>query len=153
MILGMQPAPSLRCAALAALALSDPAGKAAQARALWDALQAGRLQTDADAALAEPPGLPGRPALPRLVPASQVATRSPFTLTGRAALLHAICHIEFNAINLALDAVWRFAGMPEQFYRDWLRVAAEDSSTIAAFCWVMRSISPIATLIWLRLAA
>ena len=127
MILGMQPAPSLRCAALAALALSDPAAKAAQARALWDALQAGRLQTDADAALAEPPGLPGRPALPRLVPAAQVPTRSPFTLTGRAALLHAICHIEFNAINLALDAVWRFAGMPEQYYRDWLRVAAEEA--------------------------
>ena len=46
---------------------------------------------------------------------------------GRAALLHAVVHIEFNAINLALDAVWRFAGMPEAFYRDWLRVAAEEA--------------------------
>ena len=57
----------------------------------------------------------------------QVAQRSPFTLEGRAALIHAICHIEFNAINLALDAVWRFAGMPREFYLDWLRVAAEEA--------------------------
>lgn len=49
------------------------------------------------------------------------------TLDGRAALIHAICHIEFNAINLALDAVWRFVGMPEAYYRDWLRVAGEEA--------------------------
>ena len=52
---------------------------------------------------------------------------SPFTRTGLAALLHAITHIEFNAINLALDAVWRFPDMPPAYYRDWLRVAAEES--------------------------
>ena len=46
---------------------------------------------------------------------------------GRAVLLHAIAHIEFNAINLALDALWRFDGMPRQFYLDWLRVAAEEA--------------------------
>ncbi len=127
MILGMQPFPSLRRTALAVLALPDPAGKAAQARALWDALQAGTLRIDPGEPLAPPPGLPGRPDLPRLVPVAQVPTRSPFTLAGRAALLHAICHIEFNAINLALDAVWRFAGMPEAYYRDWLQVAAEEA--------------------------
>lgn len=71
--------------------------------------------------------LPGRPARPLLVEAKQVPTRSPFTLEGRAALLHAICHIELNAINLALDAVWRFAGMPEGFYWDWTRVAHEEA--------------------------
>ena len=53
--------------------------------------------------------------------------RSPFTIEGRAALLHAIAHIEFNAINLALDAVWRFHGMPLEFYRDWLQVASEEA--------------------------
>jgi len=42
-------------------------------------------------------------------------------------LLHAVAHIEFNAINLALDAAWRFAGMPRQFYFDWLRVASEEA--------------------------
>jgi uncharacterized ferritin-like protein (DUF455 family) len=56
-----------------------------------------------------------------------VPARSPFTPDGRAALLHAICHIEFNAINLALDAVWRFPGMPADFYADWLRVASEEA--------------------------
>ena len=54
-------------------------------------------------------------------------SRSPFTEEGRAALIHSICHIEFNAINLALDAVWRFGGMPEAYYRDWWRVADEEA--------------------------
>jgi uncharacterized ferritin-like protein (DUF455 family) len=42
-------------------------------------------------------------------------------------LLHAIAHIELNAIDLALDVVWRFAGMPEDFYRDWVRIAKEEA--------------------------
>jgi len=77
--------------------------------------------------LAEPPGLPGRPAHPCLVPATTVKRRSPFTPGGRAALLHAVAHIEFNAINLALDAAWRFAGLPEAYYRDWIKVAGEEA--------------------------
>ena len=77
--------------------------------------------------LTAPEGLPGRPPRPKLVPPEQVPRRSPFTPGGRAALLHAIAHIEFNAINLALDAVWRFAGMPDAYYRDWLQVAGEEA--------------------------
>jgi len=61
------------------------------------------------------------------VPASSLPRRTPFTAEGRAALLHAVAHIEFNAINLALDAAWRFPGLPEAYYRDWLRVAAEEA--------------------------
>jgi uncharacterized ferritin-like protein (DUF455 family) len=53
--------------------------------------------------------------------------RSAHSPEGRAALLHAVAHIEFNAINLALDAIWRFAGMPADYYRDWLRVAGEEA--------------------------
>jgi uncharacterized ferritin-like protein (DUF455 family) len=49
------------------------------------------------------------------------------TVEGRAALIHALSHIEFNAINLALDAIWRFAGMPRDYYADWLRVADEEA--------------------------
>ena len=49
------------------------------------------------------------------------------TVDGRAALIHAIAHIEFNAINLALDAVWRFRDMPTEYYADWLKVAAEET--------------------------
>lgn len=71
--------------------------------------------------------VPGRPARPVLVAPTALANRSIHTLEGRAALLHAIAHIEFNAINLALDAVCRFDGMPEAYYRDWLQVAREES--------------------------
>ena len=70
---------------------------------------------------------PGRPARPLLVAPKNVPTRTPATAAGRAALLHAITHIEFNAINLALDAAWRFPAMPAAFYRDWLRVANEEA--------------------------
>ena len=115
----------LRQRALDLLCVADPLAKAVQARALFAALPA--LALDPQARIAEPAGLPGRPAQPRLVAASDVPRRSPFTPDGRAALLHAVAHIEFNAINLALDAVWRFAGMPADYYRDWLGVAAEEA--------------------------
>ncbi len=49
------------------------------------------------------------------------------TVEGRASLLHSLAHIEFNAINLALDAIWRFPDMPEQYYADWLKVAKEEA--------------------------
>jgi uncharacterized ferritin-like protein (DUF455 family) len=49
------------------------------------------------------------------------------TVEGRASLIHALAHIEFNAINLALDAVWRFPNMPEAYYLDWLQVAQEEA--------------------------
>jgi uncharacterized ferritin-like protein (DUF455 family) len=117
--------PTLRRRALEVLQMVQPAEKAAAARELHDRLAEHVI--DPLEVLDEPNGLPGRPDHPRLVPPKDVPTRSPFTPEGRAALLHAIAHIEFNAINLALDAVWRFAGMPEAFYRDWLRVAAEEA--------------------------
>jgi len=111
--------------ALEVLCLADPSAKATQARALFESLKLDAI--DPQHILQSPPGLPGRPALPRLVAPKQVPTRSPFTCEGRAALLHAIAHIEFNAINLALDATWRFPGLPREFYRDWLRVASEEA--------------------------
>jgi uncharacterized ferritin-like protein (DUF455 family) len=114
----------LRAAALGALALADPPTKCAAVRAL---AAAGDLTLDVHAALRATGPLPGRPARPRLVAPSQLARRSPFTTEGRAALLHAVAHIEFNAVNLALDAIWRFPGMPEAYYRDWLRVAGEEA--------------------------
>lgn len=119
--------PELRAQALAALCCPDIGRKCELARALQS--EAAQLPLDKEALLTPPASstLPGRPQRPRLVMPKQVAQRSPFTLEGRAALIHAICHIEFNAINLALDAVWRFAGMPREFYLDWLRVAAEEA--------------------------
>jgi uncharacterized ferritin-like protein (DUF455 family) len=123
MILGME----LRTRALELLGLADPVEKAAQAQDLARIARAGDGQLDTEASLSATTTLPGRPALPRLVAVAQVPRRSPFTPAGRAALLHAVCHIEFNAVNLALDAVWRFAGMPERYYLDWLQVAGEEA--------------------------
>ena len=122
-----------RAQALHWLTESDPDAKVRGVQALWQ-----RVQADAEASRPcadpgttwSPPTdrpLPGRPARPPLIEPGAVPPRSPFTVEGHAALIHAICHIEFNAINLALDAVWRFPGMPEAFYRDWLRVAAEEA--------------------------
>ena len=122
MILGMEP----RRRALEVLCIADPALKAAAARELHQQVLAG-AEPDTEAELSAPKPLPGRPPRPLLVPASQVPQRSPFTPEGRAALLHAVAHIEFNAVNLALDAAWRFAGMPADYYRDWLRVASEEA--------------------------
>jgi len=116
----------LRHRALEVLGLDDPAQKALATRDLFDAA-AGAELIDIDALLEEPTHLPGRPSRPHLVPPAQVPRRSPFTVEGRAALLHAIAHIEFNAINLALDALWRYGGMPVDYYRDWLRVASEEA--------------------------
>lgn len=104
---------------------------------LWDTAQAHPWAPDdfAQSLTHTHPALarlvPGRPPRPRVVPPNDVPTRSPFTPDGRAALIHSICHIEFNAINLALDAVWRFADMPKAYYMDWLRVAYEESTHFA----------------------
>lgn len=70
---------------------------------------------------------PGRPTKPELVLAGQVPKRAMGTLEGRKTMMHAIVHIEFNAINLALDAVQRFDDMPLAFYADWMRVASEEA--------------------------
>jgi uncharacterized ferritin-like protein (DUF455 family) len=72
-------------------------------------------------------GAPGRPARPLLVAPRDLPHRGLGTAEGRAALVHAVAHIEFNAINLACDAVYRFRGMPQSFYRDWLGVAADEA--------------------------
>lgn len=109
----------------AALACAVPADKIALARALWADWQAGRL--DPAGAPCPPPRQPGRPAKPALVPPQSLPRRQLGTREGRAALIHAICHIEFNAINLALDAACRFPGLPPDYYADWLRVAAEEA--------------------------
>lgn len=115
---------SAREEALVILLNPDPATKADAARRLYARLggDAAQVAAAGDGALPDLPGLsaddcvpplrlsaaqqaamPGRPERPHLVPAKQVPSRSPFTLEGRAALLHAICHIEFNAIKIAFS--------------------------------------------------
>ncbi len=119
----LQPATELRQTCLQLLLINDPLEKSARVRAT-DALA---CALDAKASYAEPSGLPSRPDRPKLVLPALLKTRAVGTREGRAGLIHALTHIEANAINLALDAVWRFAGMPDDFYRDWWRVAQEEA--------------------------
>jgi len=104
--------PDAKCAAVVAL------------RAEWDAGGFANLESSVSV---EPIAEPGRPARPVLVSPFEVERRSAHTREGRAALIHALAHIEFNAINLALDAVYRFRGLPRDYYGDWLQVAAEEA--------------------------
>jgi uncharacterized ferritin-like protein (DUF455 family) len=113
---------TLRHRALEVLLERDPAAKAALASALPSS---GPLGAHED--IAEPDGLPGRPDRPPLVPHTALKQRSVATPEGRAVLMHALAHIELNAIDLAADAVWRFAGMPDEFYLDWSKVAREEA--------------------------
>ena len=142
------PEPTLREQSLHALCLSDAVAKVEAVHALWQRCRglpndAARLQATApERPLFQPEdvALPGRPDRPALVPPTAVPHRSPFTPEGLAALLHAIAHIEFNAINLALDAVWRFHGMPIGFYRDWLRVSDEEATHFSLLTGHLRSL-------------
>lgn len=70
---------------------------------------------------------PARPARPELIDPKFLPKRSLQSREGRVILLHALAHIEHNAINLALDIVWRFAHLPADFYRDWWQVACEEA--------------------------
>lgn len=98
--------------------------------ALHAAAQSHTLSFDLDTPLA-PIGPPGYPAELHLVPPQRVPKRNMATPIGRAKLLHAIAHIEFNAMHLALDACYRFRGMPRAYYDDWLQVAAEEARHFA----------------------
>jgi uncharacterized ferritin-like protein (DUF455 family) len=114
----------IRQRALDAFCLTNALDKAAAVQALWHAMDT--LALDPQAQLPWP-AQPGRPERPALINPQDVPRRTPFTPLGHAALMHSIAHIEFNAINLALDAVWRFANMPADYYRDWMRVAREEA--------------------------
>lgn len=117
----------LREAAKRCFVCTDPQRKCELTAQAFADLREERLllpQADAPAIVIE---IPGRPEKPGLVPPRDVPQRGLGSLEGRAALVHAIAHIEFNAINLAWDAVLRFAGMPPDYYHDWAGVAADEA--------------------------
>ncbi|HYJ98980.1 MAG TPA: ferritin-like domain-containing protein [Burkholderiaceae bacterium] len=116
----------LRRRALQLLSMCEPTAKA-QAVRTWAGTIAPDAPIDTQARIDEPPGLPGWPQRPPLVPPAQLPARSAFDAAGRAALLHAVAHIEFNAIALALDATWRFPDLPRAYYFDWAHVAGEEA--------------------------
>lgn len=119
----MEAHTDLRGLALALLALRDPHDKARQVLAAQPEGMACAVDTE----WVPQQSVPGRPDRPALKSPQTMPQRSVHTERGLAAMVHAIAHIEFNAINLALDAVWRFAGHPLHYYLDWWRVAQEEA--------------------------
>ena len=121
------PNNDLFAAAQRCLRESDPAGKVELTGRFAEEFRQGRLCTVEEAGAVEPITDPGRPARPLLIEPRKLPQRGLGSAEGRAALVHAIAHIEFNAINLAWDAVYRFRGMPDDYYADWVGVAADEA--------------------------
>jgi uncharacterized ferritin-like protein (DUF455 family) len=119
--------PELRCASLRLLCEKNPTRKSTGVSKLAEDWKARLLSLDPSARIKSPDQIPGYPDKPALVPPQDVVRRPMNTQEGRAAMIHALAHIEFNAINLALDVIWRFPDMPETYYSDWLKVAAEEA--------------------------
>ncbi len=124
---------NLFACALQCLECADPVLKGQLTEQVYAALEVGRLSCEETPA-AKDIDTPGRPARPGLVAPRDLPRRRLGSVQGRASLLHALAHIEFNAINLAWDAVYRFRGMPEAFYRDWASVAREEAYHFRLLC-------------------
>ena len=122
----MQSVPAIFENAATCLAISSPEEKCCRVADLWLAVSSGNFEFDPHTPVAAI-GVAGHPVKPELVEPSQVRRRRLGSEAGRAVLVHAIAHIEFNAINLALDAAYRFRDMPRQYYLDWISVAADEA--------------------------
>ena len=114
-------------AAKACLDASSSERKPALSLALAGAFARGELAIPDDAPAPAPIRMPGRPGRPKLVHPRELPRRGFGSDEGRAAFVHAVAHIEFNAIDLAWDAVYRFRGMPRDFYADWVSVASDEA--------------------------
>ena len=118
---------SLFAAAQCCLSETDPDQKVALTRTTAAEFRAGKLAVSVDDSHVDAIRAPGRPLRPNLIEPRKLAQRGLGSPEGRAALVHAIAHIEFNAINLAWDAVYRFRGMPADFYADWVDIADDEA--------------------------
>lgn len=118
-------------AAAHCLAAADPNEKVALTQRYAAAFARGELALPADAPAPAPIRMPGRPVRPALVHPRELPRRGLGSAEGRAAFLHAIAHIELNAIDLAWDAVYRFREPPAPFQADWVAVAADESRHFA----------------------
>jgi uncharacterized ferritin-like protein (DUF455 family) len=122
---------SIFIAARSCLDIAGPDDKIARTFAAAESFARGEFVIDAEAATPQPIRMPGRPARPRLVHPRDLPKRGLGSAEGRAAFVHSIAHIEFNAIDLAWDAVYRFRDMPDDYYADWVSVAADEARHFA----------------------
>ena len=134
------PAAALGARVRAVLETAEPRAKVMRARALRRDWRAGRLAHDLSVGV---PDRPGRPARPELLPPSAISKRGKLgSARGRVAMLHALAHIELNALDLALDIVGRLgAGLPPAFADDWLSVAADEALHFALLDRRLRALS------------
>ncbi len=124
-------AASLFAAARACLDAATPETKLTLTFAAAEAFARGDLSLPDEAPPPDPIRMPGRPERPVLVHPRELPKRGFGTNEGRAAFVHAIAHIEFNAIDLAWDAVYRFRGLPRAYYADWVGVASDEARHFA----------------------
>lgn len=127
MSIGLFDSTDLFDAARLCLAQSDPLQKVALTQHYAAAFRQGCLSIDPAAPAPAPIRMPGRPSTPLLVHPRDLPRRGLGTPVGRAAFIHAIAHIELNAVDLAWDAVYRFRCLPQGFYADWVAVADDES--------------------------
>ena len=113
-------------AAYQCIIATDPSEKLELTQSTVKAWQLGQLNLNSNSSI-KTILMPGLPKKLDLVAPTKVPRRKFSTIEGQAALLHAISHIEFNAINLAWDAVYRFRDLPREFYDDWIKVADEEA--------------------------
>ncbi|MFW5661610.1 MAG: ferritin-like domain-containing protein [Oceanicaulis sp.] len=137
----------LQDAARRVLETAGPAEKSRAARTVAAMWRAGDLDLPASGAPSAAPARPERPVRPVLLPPGQVPRRRLGTEAGRAALLHAVAHIEFNAIDLAFDLVARFGGDPRvpdadrrAFLDDWVGVGDDEARHFDMVCARLREL-------------
>lgn len=128
--------PSLAAAAVAVLSAADPDDKVRLSLGFAEAWRSGAI---GDVGACPPPDRPARPGRPELLPPNRMPRRKYGGAAGRIALMHALAHIELNAIDLAWDIVARFTfeKMPREFYEDWVRVAADEARHFAGVAAAM----------------
>jgi uncharacterized ferritin-like protein (DUF455 family) len=124
-------------AAIRVLTASDPAAKTIAAHQMFERWQLGELALpvlETGTAPLPIPDFPGRPDRPELVNPRDLKRRRLGSVEGRISLLHAIAHIEFNAINLAADMVARYAmdiriqdDNRLEFVSDWVSVCNDEA--------------------------
>jgi uncharacterized ferritin-like protein (DUF455 family) len=129
---------SLAQRAVEVLLTASPGEKTRKSAALAAEWRGGAI---AEIGTASPPMQPARPARPEILPPGKMPRRGPGG-TGKATLMHALAHIEFNAIDLAWDIIARFSGhdLPRDFYDDWVKVAADETEHFLLLVGLLRDL-------------